>query len=124
VNKTIRWGLSSLLTAGALGATLLPAAAASAAVVPSPPGFSCPAGSDMINVPSTISGPNQPALAGNVCVFAGTTAFRSVNKNGGWRVEVKSLFGSRTTNVLFYEPSFNNAKVEVVTQNGRVVVKK
>ena len=43
MNKTVKLGLSSLLTAGALGAALLQAPAASAN-----PGFVCPAGSDTI----------------------------------------------------------------------------
>jgi hypothetical protein len=123
VKKTVRWGAGALTLAGALGATLVPAAAASAAVLPPTPGFACPAGSDAVDVPSTITGPNQPALAGTVCVFSGTTAFRLVHTNGGWRAEVKSAFGSRTTDVRFSEPVLNG-KVEVVTQNGRVVVRR
>jgi hypothetical protein len=122
MNKTVRLAAGALTLATA-GLSMLPVASASAAV-PAPPGFSCPAGSDTYNVPSTITGPNQPTLAGTVCTFAGTTAFRSVNKNGGWRVQVNSAFGSKTTNVMFYEPSFNNAKVEVQAQNGRIVIKK
>ncbi len=121
MNKTARWAAGALTLVGALGTTLLAAPAASA-VVPEPPSFACPAGSDTVNVPSRIVAPNQPAIAGTVCVFTGTTAFRSVHTNGGWRVEVKSAFGSRTTNVRFYEPSFNG-KAEVLTQNGRVVVR-
>lgn len=124
MNKTIRWAAGAVTLAGALGTTLLAAPGASAAVAPpvGPPAFACPAGSDAYNVPNRIAAPNQPTLAGTVCTFAGTTAFRSVNTNGGWRVEVKAGFGSRTTEVRFYEPSFN-AKAEVLTQNGRVVVK-
>jgi hypothetical protein len=121
VNKTVRSSVVAVATAVA-GLGLLPVATANAVVAD--PGFTCPAGSDQYNVPSTITGPNQPAIAGSVCTFAGTTAFRSVSKNGGWRVQVNSAFGSRTTNVMFYEPSFNNAKVEVITSGGRVVIKK
>lgn len=123
MKKTIRWGAAALTLAGAAGTALIPAASASAAVLPPPPGFVCPTGSDTINVPSTLTGANQPALAGTVCVFAGTTAFRAVHTNGGWRTEVKSAFGSSTTNVRFYEPVLNG-KVEVLTQNGQVVIKK
>ncbi|HEV7654805.1 MAG TPA: hypothetical protein VGP36_08735 [Mycobacteriales bacterium] len=123
MNKTVRWAAGAATLVAAAGVSLLPTATASAAV-PAPPGFTCPAGSDTYDVPSTITGPNQPALAGTVCTFAGTTAFRSVSKNGGWRVQVNSAFGSRTTNVMFYEPSFNNAKIQVQAQNGRVVIKK
>jgi hypothetical protein len=121
MNKTARWAAGALTLASALGTTLLAGPAASAAV-PAPPSFACPAGSDSFNVPNRIVAPNQPEIAGTVCVFTGTTAFRSVHTNGGWRVEVKSAFGSRTTNVRFYEPTFNG-KAEVLTQNGRVVVR-
>lgn len=122
MKKTARWAAGALTLAAALGTTLLSAPAASAVVLPEPPAFVCPTGSDTFDVPNHIVSPNQPAIAGTVCVFAGTTAFRSVHTNGGWRVEVKSVFGSRTTNVRFYEPTFN-AKAEVLTQNNRVVVK-
>ena len=77
MKKTARWGAAALILAGAAGTALIPAASASAAVLPPPPGFVCPTGSDTINVPSTLTGANQPALAGTVCVFAGTTAFRA-----------------------------------------------
>jgi hypothetical protein len=122
--KLIRSAAGALTLAGALGTTLLGAPAASAAVAPpvGPPAFACPAGSDTYNVPNRIVGPNMPALAGTVCVFAGTTAFRSVHTEGGWRIEVKDGFGSKTTNVRFYEPVLNG-KAEVLTQNGRIVVK-
>ncbi len=121
MNKTVRWAAGALSLAGAIGTTLLAAPAASAAVA-GPPSFACPAGSDSFDVPNHIVAPNQPAVAGTVCVFTGTTAFRSVHTNGGWRVEVKSAFGSRTTNVRFYEPTFNG-KAEVLTQDNRVVVR-
>lgn len=121
MNKIARWTAGALTLAGALGTTLLTAPAASA-VLPEPPSFACPTGSDTVNVPNRIVAPNQPAIAGTVCVFTGTTAFRSVHTNGGWRVEVKSAFGSKTTDVRFYEPTFNG-KAEVLTQNGRVVVR-
>ena len=58
MNKTIKLGLSSLLTAGALGAALVQAPAASAN-----PGFICPDGSDTI--PAPIS---STQIAGTVCV--------------------------------------------------------
>jgi hypothetical protein len=118
MNKTVRWAAGALSLAGALGTTLLSAPAASAVV---PPSFVCPDGSDTYEVPNDIAAPNQPAIAGTVCTFAGTTAFRSVHTNGGWRVEVKAPFGSATTNVRFYEPTFHD-KAEVLTKNAQVVV--
>lgn len=121
MTRTVRWAAGAATLVAAAGMSLLPSATASA-VVPGPPAFSCPAGSDQYDVPSTITGPNQPVLAGTVCTFAGTTAFRSVHTNGGWRIEVKSPFGSTTTNVMFYEPSFNNARIQLQTRNGRVVI--
>lgn len=121
MKNIVRTAAGALTLAGALGTSLLTAPAASA-VLPEPPAFACPAGSSAVNVPNRIVAPNQPTLAGTVCVLDGTTAFRSVHTNGGWRVEVKAPFGSRTTNVRFYEPSFN-AKAEVLTQGSQVVVR-
>ena len=83
MNKTVRLGLSSLLTAGALGAALLQAPAASAN-----PGFVCPTGSDTIPARYGTAADGTPTLAGTVCVFAGTTAFRSLDETAGgvrWR---------------------------------------
>jgi hypothetical protein len=117
MNKTVRLAAGALTLAGALGTSLLTAPGASAAV----PGFVCPDGSDTFDVPNDINAANQPDLAGTVCVFAGTTAFRTVHTNGGWRVEVKSPFGSDTTNVRFYEPTFND-RAEVLTKNDEIVV--
>jgi alpha-D-ribose 1-methylphosphonate 5-phosphate C-P lyase len=118
VKKTVRWGLSSLLTAGALGAALVQAPAASAVE-----GFVCPAGSDTIPVPFAWTASGVPILAGTVCVFTGTTAYRLVDMSAGWRVEVKSLFGSTTTDVRFYNPT-TNGKVELIyTQLGRIQIK-
>jgi hypothetical protein len=121
MNKTVRWAAGTLSLAGALGTTLLSAPAASA-VVPAPPSFVCPDGSDTYEVPNDIAAPNQPDIAGTVCTFAGTTAFRSVHTNGGWRVEVKDPFGSDSTNVRFFEPTFND-KAEVLSRGDEVVVR-
>jgi hypothetical protein len=118
MNKTVRWGFSSLLTAGALGAALVTAPAASAN-----PGFVCPAGSDTIPVPFAYTSTGAPLIAGTVCTFQGTTAYRSVDMTAGWRVEVKSLFGSKITDVRFYNPT-TGGKVELVyTQLGKIEIK-
>ena len=121
MKNIVRTAAGAFTLAGALASTLLAAPAASAAL-PEPPSFACPAGSTAVNVPNRIAAPDQPALAGTVCVVTGTTAFRSVHTNGGWRVEVKSPFGSRSTNVRFFEPTFN-AKAEVLSQGNQVVVR-
>jgi hypothetical protein len=113
MNKTAKLGLSSLLTAGALGATLLQAPAASAN-----PGFVCPAGSDTIPVPYA-----SGELAGTVCVFSGTTAFRELDLTAGWRAVAKDVFGSPTTDVLFTR-TVDRAKVEVIYRSGRLEIKR
>jgi hypothetical protein len=110
MNKSVKLGLSSLITAGALGATLLQAPAASAA-----PGFVCPAGSDTI--------PARYGIAGTVCVFAGTTAFRSLDETAGWRAVAKDVFGSPTTDVIFTR-TVDRAKVEVIYKSGRLEIKR
>jgi hypothetical protein len=118
MNKAIKLGLSSLLTAGALGATLLQAPAASAN-----PGFVCPAGSDTIQVPYAFTSTNTPLLAGTVCVFSGSTAYRSLDLTAGWRAEVKDVFGSPTTDVRFYNPT-TGGKVEVIYRSGGLEIKR
>ena len=113
MNKTVKLGLSSLLTAGALGATLLQAPAASAN-----PGFVCPTGSDTIPVPYTTD-----ELAGTVCVFSGTSAFRELDLTAGWRAVAKDVFGSPTTDVIFTR-TVDRAKVEVIYKSGRLEIKR
>lgn len=115
MNKSVKLGLSSMLTAGALGAGLLLAPAANADF-----GFACPAGSDTIAVPAT---PGSPTLAGTVCVFSGTTAFRSVDTNAGWRAVAKATFGSPTTDVQFTRTQDRN-KIEVLYKSGRLEIKR
>jgi hypothetical protein len=117
MNKTVKLGLSSLLTAGALGATLLQAPAASAN-----PDFVCPAGSDTIPAVYGHAADGTPLLAGTVCVFAGTTAFRSVDMTAGWRAFAKDVYGSPTTDVLFNQTS-TGRKVEVIYKSGRLEIK-
>ncbi len=118
MNKTVKLGLSSLLTAGALGATLLQAPAASAN-----PGFVCPTGSDTIPVPYAMGVDNTPLLAGTVCVFSGTTAFRELDLTAGWRAVAKDVFGSPTTDVIFTR-TVDRAKVEVIYKSGRLEIKR
>jgi hypothetical protein len=117
MNKTVKLGLSSLLTAGALGATLLQAPAASAN-----PGFVCPTGSDTIPATYAMGPDNTPLIAGTVCVFAGTSAYRSVDVTAGWRAVAKDVFGSPTTDVIFTNTQ-TRAKVEVIYRSGRLEIK-
>ena len=118
MNKTVKLGLSSVLTVGALGAALLQAPAASAN-----PGFVCPAGSDTIPAPYGTAADGTPTLAGTVCVFAGTTAFRSLDETAGWRAVAKDVFGSPTTDVIFTNTQTRN-KVEVIYKSGRLEIKR
>ena len=117
MNKTVKLGLSSLLTAGALGATLLQAPTASAAA-----GFVCPDGSDTIPARYGTAPDGTPLLAGTVCVFAGTTAFRSLDETAGWRAVAKDVYGSPTTDVVFTNTQTRN-KVEVIYKSGRLEIK-
>jgi len=117
MNKTVTLGLGSLLTAGALGAALLQAPAASADT-----GFVCPAGSDTIPAPYAMGPDNTPLLAGTVCVFAGTTAFRELDLTAGWRAVAKDVFGSPTTDVIFTR-TVDRAKVEVIYRDGKLEIK-
>jgi hypothetical protein len=117
MNKTSTLGLSSLLTAGALGAALLQAPAASA-----DPGFVCPTGSDTIPAPYAIAPDNTPLLAGTVCVFAGTSAYRSLDETAGWRGVAKEVYGSPSTDVIFTNTQ-TRAKVEVIYKSGRLEIK-
>jgi hypothetical protein len=118
MNKTVKLGLSSLLTVGALGATLLQAPAASA-----DPGFVCPTGSDTIPAPYGYAADGTPLLAGTVCVFAGTTAFRSLDETAGWRAVAKDVYGSPTTDVIFTNTQ-TRAKVEVIYKSGKLEIKR
>jgi hypothetical protein len=115
MNKSVKLGLGSMLTAGALGAGLLLAPAASADF-----GFVCPTGSDTIAVPAA---PGSTTLAGTVCVFSGTTAYRSLDTNAGWRAVAKATFGSPTTDVQFTQTSTRN-KIEVLYKGGRLEIKR
>jgi len=117
MNKTVTMGLSSLLTAAALGATLLQAPAASAN-----PGFVCPTGSDTIPAPYANAADGTPLLAGTVCVFAGTSAYRSLDMTAGWRAVAKDPYGSPTTDVIFTNTQ-TQAKVEVIYKSGKLEIK-
>ena len=58
-----------------------------------------------------------------MCVFAGTSAYRSLDLTAGWRAEVKALFGSPSTDVRFYNPT-SGGKVEVIYNSGRLQIKR
>jgi hypothetical protein len=118
MNKTIKLGLGSLLTAGALSAALLQAPDASAS-----PGFVCPAGSDTIPAQYGTAADGTPLIAGTVCVFSGTTAYRSVDMTAGWRAVAKDVYGSPTTDVIFTQTS-TQKKVEVLYKSGRLEIKR
>jgi hypothetical protein len=118
MHKTVKLGLSSVLTAGALGAAVLQAPAASAN-----PGFVCPAGSDTIPAQYATGPDGSPLIAGTVCVFSGTTAFRSLDETAGWRAVAKDVFGSPTTDVIFTNTQTRN-KVEVLYKSGRLEIKR
>ena len=118
MNKTVKLGLSSLLTAGALGAALLQAPAASAN-----PFFVCPTGSDTIPAKYGTAPDGSPLIAGTVCVFSGTSAFRSLDETAGWRAVAKDFYGSPTTDVIFTNTQ-TGKKVEVISKSGRLEIKR
>lgn len=118
MNRTVKLGLSSLLTAGVLGAAMLQAPAAFAN-----PNFVCPAGSDTIPARYGTAADGSPLIAGTVCVFAGTSAFRSLDETAGWRAVAKDVFGSPTTDVIFTNTQTRN-KVEVIYKSGRLEIKR
>jgi hypothetical protein len=118
MNKTVKLGLSSLLTAGALGAALLQAPAASA-----DPNFVCPTGSDTIPARYGTAPDGSALIAGTVCVFSGTSAFRSLDETAGWRAVAKDVYGSPTTDVIFTNTQSRD-KVEVIYKSGRLEIKR
>ncbi len=118
VKKSLKLSLGSVVVAGALGAMLLPATAASATDA-----SVCAAGTDAIDVPYAFTADNAPQLAGTVCVVSGTTTFASVTVTDGWSAEVKS--GGNTsdrTDVRFTE-SETRDRVELRYEPGKMEIK-
>jgi hypothetical protein len=118
MNKTAKLSLGSLLVAGAMGAMLLPATAASATE-----GFLCPAGTDTIEVPYAWTADNVPLLAGTVCVVSGTTLLEEVDVSTNWTDEVKSdgTGSNQRTDVRF--TSSTGDKVELRYEPGKTEIK-
>jgi hypothetical protein len=73
-----KWAVWSVVLATGLAAPVFVAGPASAT-----PGFTCPEGSDSISVPYAYTPDNQPLLAGTVCVYTGTTTFRTLDVDSG-----------------------------------------
>ena len=121
MKKSLKLSLGSVAVAGALGAMLLPATAASAADEAS---AVCAAGTDAVDVPYAFAADNTPLLAGTVCVVSGTTVFASVTTTDGWSAEVKSdgTSSSERTEVRFTE-SETRDKVELRYEPGRMEIK-
>jgi hypothetical protein len=116
VKKSLKLSLGSVVVAGALGAMLLPATAASATE-----GYACPTGTDTIQVPYDWAG-STPELAGTVCVQAGTTLFVTMDVTPGWQAQLKSDGSDGRTEVRFTEPSTSD-KVELRYEPGRTEIK-
>jgi hypothetical protein len=117
VKKSLKLSLGSVVVAGTMGAMVLPAAAASATE-----GFTCPTGTDQIEVPYAFTADNTPLLAGTVCVFSGTTRFASVDVTDGWTAQVKSGTSIDRTDVRFAN-SATRDKVELRYEPGRTEIK-
>jgi hypothetical protein len=122
VKKSAKLSLGSLAVAGALGAMLIPATAASATDAPAAPSFACPADTDTIEVPFAFDADNNAQLAGVVCVVTGTTQFDTMNVTPGWSAQLKSDGSNGRTEVKFAESSTRD-KVELRYQSGRTEIK-
>ena len=115
------WGLGAL----ALSAVVLPAAGASALDAPAadaPAVFSCPAGTDTVDVPYAWTADNTPLLAGTVCVRGGSTTYSSMNVSAGWSAELKSDGSKGRTEVRFTNKS-SGAKLDLRYAPGRTEIK-
>jgi hypothetical protein len=110
------WGLGSV----ALAALLVPATSAAAADAPA--AFSCPAGTDTVEVPYAWTAESTPLLAGTVCVRTGTTAFSSMNVSAGWSAEVKSDGSKGRTEIRFTNRS-SGARLDLRYAPGRTEIK-
>jgi hypothetical protein len=110
------WGA---LAAAVLGTVLVPASTASATE-----GFTCPTGSDAVQVPSGFTADGQPQLAGTVCVVSGTTRFSSVDVEAGWTAQVKSdgSGNNARTDVRFTQTGTGD-KVELIYEPGLTRIK-
>ena len=124
MKKSLKLSLSSVVVAGAMGAMLIPATAASAASADELSTAACAAGTDAVDVPFAFADDATPLLAGTVCVVSGTTQFASVAVADGWRAEVKA-YGTTSnarTDVKFTE-STTRDKVELRYEPGRMEIK-
>jgi hypothetical protein len=118
MTRNLRRVVGAGLAAGAIGAVLLPAAAASATE-----GFACPAGTDTLQIPYAWSVDNVPSLAGTVCVEGGTTLLNSYDVNTPWKATVKSQgASSKGLNIVFKNPQ-TKQKITLVYARGRTVLK-
>jgi hypothetical protein len=118
VKKSAKWSVGSLVVAGAMGAMLLPATAASATDI----AFACPTNTDTIDVPYAFLADGTPELAGVVCVVAGATKYDSMYVTPGWTAELKSDGSDGRTEVRFTEPD-TRQRVELRYQPGLTEIK-
>jgi hypothetical protein len=117
VKKSLKLSLGSVVVAGAMGAMLLPATAASATE-----GFACPGGTSPVEVPYAFTDDGTAELAGIVCVFTDTTRFALMDVTDGWSAELKSAGTKGRTEVRFTENSTGD-RVELRYEPGRTEIK-
>lgn len=117
MKKSLKLSLASVAVAGAMGAMLLPATAASATE-----GFACPDGTSAVEVPYAYTDDGTPELAGTVCVFTGTTTFAVMDVTDGWSAQLKSAGTKGRTEVRFTENSTGD-RVELRYEPGRTEIK-
>ena len=122
MKKSLKLGLGSVIVTGALGAVLVPAVSASAAVVD--PSTVCAASDNAFEVPFAFAKDGTPQLAGIVCIVDGTSQFDSVWIAPGFTAEVKAEGTGITakTNVRFFNPTTRD-KAEFRDENGQTQIR-
>ena len=111
-----------ILGLGALAAAAIALPATAASALDAPAAFSCPAGTDTVDVPYAWTADNTPLLAGTVCVRTGTTTFSSMNVSAGWSGDLKSDGTKGRTEVRFSNKS-TGAKLDLRYAPGRTEIK-
>lgn len=115
----MKCGIGGLFAASVMAIVLVPAATANATE-----GFTCPAGTDTIQVPHGFTSDGQPVLAGTVCVAEGTTRLVTVDTEAGWTADVISDgSGTSARTLVKFTQTSTNDHVELRYEPGRTVIK-
>ena len=119
IRNCLRFAAAAAAFTGTVAAPLLLASTAQATE-----GFSCPSGTDTVQVPYGFTADAQPLLAGTVCVVAGTTRLDSVDVEPSWTAQVKSdgSGNNARTDVRFTQTSTGD-RVELIYEPGLTRIK-